>query len=127
MKIITGGTFKPSTVAINLAPDMKRLSLNILGVVVLAMACPACCGMVENSFILSSPDGRVQMVLELNGDGEPVYHLAYRGNAVLEASRLAGVLSAMQKANWGNWIGRLIVAVQGHYPIYLTVRKLAAS
>jgi hypothetical protein len=25
--------------------------------------------------------------------------------------------------NRGNWVGRLIVACQGHYPIYLTVRK----
>lgn len=37
--------------------------------------------------------------------------------------RLGRLLSTLQKLNWGNWIGRLIVAAQGHYPIYLTIRK----
>ena len=40
-------------------------------------------------------------------------------------SRLGGVLATLQKLNWGNWIRRLIVAAQGHYPIYLTVCKTA--
>lgn len=40
-------------------------------------------------------------------------------------SRLGGLLATLQKLNWGNWIGRLIVAAQGFYPIYLTVRKTA--
>ena len=40
-------------------------------------------------------------------------------------SRLGSPLAILQKLNWGNWIGRLIVAAQGFYPIYLTVRKTA--
>ncbi len=40
-------------------------------------------------------------------------------------SRIGGLVSALQKLNWGNWIGRLIVAAQGHYPIYLTLRRNA--
>ncbi|MBZ5580656.1 MAG: class I SAM-dependent methyltransferase [Acidobacteriia bacterium] len=40
-------------------------------------------------------------------------------------SRLGRVLALVQKLNRGNWMGRLIVAAQGYYPIYLTVRKTA--
>ncbi len=40
------------------------------------------------------------------------------------ASRLGPLMATLHKLNWGNWIGRLIVAAQGYYPIYLTVRKL---
>ncbi len=39
------------------------------------------------------------------------------------ASRLQGMITTIKKINHGNWIGRLIVVFQGHYPIYLTVRK----
>jgi SAM-dependent methyltransferase len=39
------------------------------------------------------------------------------------ASRLQGLVGVVAKVNVGNWMGRLIVALQGHYPIYLTVRK----
>lgn len=39
------------------------------------------------------------------------------------AGRLGRLIGFMQKVNSGNWAGRLIVALQGHYPIYLTVRK----
>jgi len=42
------------------------------------------------------------------------------------ANRAGGRIAALQKINRGNWVGRLIVALQGHYPIYLTVRKTAA-
>jgi SAM-dependent methyltransferase len=42
------------------------------------------------------------------------------------ASRLRGLIGAVRSINRGNWFGRLIVALQGHYPIYLTVRKGAA-
>ena len=40
------------------------------------------------------------------------------------SGKIGGVVSFVQKVNTGNWIGRLIVAAQGHYPIYLTLRKL---
>jgi len=40
------------------------------------------------------------------------------------ASRLHRVLSFLHKINCRNWLGRLIVAMQGHYPIYLTVHKI---
>ena len=39
------------------------------------------------------------------------------------ASRIGRLIAALQKINRGNWMGRLIVALQGHYPIYLTLRK----
>lgn len=42
-----------------------------------------------------------------------------------ETQRTAGALGrlvgSVQRLNVGNWIGRLIVAAQGHYPIYLTL------
>jgi SAM-dependent methyltransferase len=39
------------------------------------------------------------------------------------AGRIQGLIGFVRKINIGNWMGRLIVALQGHYPIYLTVRK----
>jgi ubiquinone/menaquinone biosynthesis C-methylase UbiE len=39
-----------------------------------------------------------------------------------EAMR-AAIVSAIQAVNCWNWIGRLIVAAQGFYPIFLTLRK----
>jgi len=39
------------------------------------------------------------------------------------SGRLGRLIALLQKLNLGNWIGRAIVAAQGHYPIYLTVRK----
>jgi len=41
-------------------------------------------------------------------------------------AKLGGILSMVRKLNWGNWIGRAIVAAQGFYPIYLTVQKTPA-
>jgi len=39
------------------------------------------------------------------------------------AGKLQKTISALKKINLGNWIGHLLVACQGHFPIYLTVRK----
>ncbi len=39
------------------------------------------------------------------------------------ARRLQTVIAVVQRINIGNWIGRMIVAAQGHYPIYLTLRR----
>ena len=41
------------------------------------------------------------------------------------ASRFGKTIRAFQRVNIGNWIGRLIVAAQGHYPLYLTIRRMA--
>jgi SAM-dependent methyltransferase len=38
-------------------------------------------------------------------------------------NKIQALISRVRKLNLGNWIGHLIVALQGHYPIYLTVRK----
>jgi SAM-dependent methyltransferase len=38
--------------------------------------------------------------------------------------KLGGTIRCAQTINVGNWIGRLIVALQGHYPIYMTVQKI---
>jgi SAM-dependent methyltransferase len=37
--------------------------------------------------------------------------------------RLGAVLRVIQLLNRGNWIGKLIVAAQGYYPLYVTVRR----
>jgi SAM-dependent methyltransferase len=39
------------------------------------------------------------------------------------AGNISRLVSVLQAVNMGNWIGRLIVVLQGHYPMYLTVRK----
>jgi SAM-dependent methyltransferase len=39
------------------------------------------------------------------------------------ASQLGRLIRLMQHLNFGNWIGRLIVLFQGHYPLYLTVQR----
>ncbi len=41
------------------------------------------------------------------------------------ASKLGRLIRFVQVVNVGNWIGRLIVLAQGHYPIYLTARREA--
>ena len=48
---------------------------------------------------------------------------AFRFETATVATLLGRVLAALQKVNFRNWIGRMIVALQGHYPIYMTVRK----
>lgn len=42
------------------------------------------------------------------------------------ASQLGKLIRVMQYLNFGNWIGRLIVLLQGHYPLYLTVQRKSA-
>jgi SAM-dependent methyltransferase len=39
------------------------------------------------------------------------------------ASQLGILIRLIQYLNFGNWVGRLIVLFQGHYPLYLTVRR----
>lgn len=39
------------------------------------------------------------------------------------AGRLAGLIHAVTTLNRANWMGKLIVALQGYYPIYLTIAK----
>jgi SAM-dependent methyltransferase len=39
------------------------------------------------------------------------------------ANKLARVMSAVRMLNVRNWIGRSIVGLRGHYPIYFTMRK----
>jgi SAM-dependent methyltransferase len=43
--------------------------------------------------------------------------------AAMVQNRIQKLMAMVGKLNRGNWIGHLIVALQGHYPIYLTVRK----
>jgi SAM-dependent methyltransferase len=42
------------------------------------------------------------------------------------ASQLGRMIRLMQRLNFGNWVGQLIVLFQGHYPLYLTVRRESA-
>ena len=39
------------------------------------------------------------------------------------AAKLGMAMRLLQRANVGNWMGRLIVLAQGHYPIYCTIRR----
>lgn len=39
------------------------------------------------------------------------------------STKLGKPIAVFQQINVGNWIGRLIVLAQGHYPIYLTARR----
>ncbi len=39
------------------------------------------------------------------------------------AAKLGPLINFVQRVNVGNWMGRLIVLAQGHYPIYLTLRR----
>lgn len=48
---------------------------------------------------------------------------AFSFETQMVASKLSGPIKLLKKMNRANWIGRLIVALQGHYPIYMTVRK----
>lgn len=41
------------------------------------------------------------------------------------AATLGRLIRVLQKLNVGNWAGRFIILAQGHYPIYLTVRREA--
>jgi SAM-dependent methyltransferase len=48
----------------------------------------------------------------------------YKFETKVVAGKLETIIRGIQRINFGNWIGRIIVALQGHYPIYMTVRKL---
>jgi SAM-dependent methyltransferase len=41
------------------------------------------------------------------------------------ATKLGPFVRMFQKVNVGNWVGRLIVLAQGHYPLYVTIRREA--
>ena len=66
--------------------------------------------------------------LELLSLGEDVFLQRLARPYSFEMERVKGKLGQpirlFQKVNRGNWLGKLIVAFQGHYPIYLTARKL---
>ena len=48
---------------------------------------------------------------------------AFQFEMVTVGARLGAVLSIVQTLNVKNWIGKTIVVLKGHYPIYLTLRK----
>ena len=48
---------------------------------------------------------------------------AFQFEMATVGARLGAVLSIVQTLNVKNWIGKTIVALQCHYPIYLTLRK----
>ena len=49
--------------------------------------------------------------------------LPFQFEAQSTASKLRTIIAVAQRLNVGNWIGHLIVAAQGYYPIYLTLRR----
>jgi hypothetical protein len=40
------------------------------------------------------------------------------------AGRLAPIVRIVQACNRWNWMGKLIVAARGYYPLYITVRRV---
>jgi SAM-dependent methyltransferase len=65
--------------------------------------------------------------LELVSLGEDIFlerlSQAFAFETQVVAHRAGGWIGLLQRVNRGNWAGRLMVALQGHYPIYLTLRK----
>jgi SAM-dependent methyltransferase len=59
--------------------------------------------------------------------GEDRFLKRLAGAFVFEAEVVKGTLERLiklvQMVNLGNWIGHLLVGLQAHYPIYLTLRK----
>jgi SAM-dependent methyltransferase len=51
----------------------------------------------------------------------------FQFEAAATASKLHTLIAIAQRLNIGNWIGHMIVAAQGYYPIYLTIRRKAAG
>jgi ubiquinone/menaquinone biosynthesis C-methylase UbiE len=51
---------------------------------------------------------------------------SYEFRTMISANRMSSVLRVLQAVNLGNWLGHTIVALQGHYPILLTIRREAA-
>ena len=43
------------------------------------------------------------------------------------STKLGKTVRIFQKLNRGNWAGRLIVLAQGHYPLYITIRRKDSS
>jgi SAM-dependent methyltransferase len=43
------------------------------------------------------------------------------------AGRIGPLIQTLQRMNVGNWVGRLIVMLGGHYPIHLTLRRKPSS
>lgn len=69
--------------------------------------------------------------IELISTGEELFlhRLAnqFRFELDVVKSKLRALLSVLSRANVGNWIGKTIVLLRGHYPIYLTCRKLSPA
>lgn len=63
--------------------------------------------------------------------GEDKFLRRLSGTFVFEAQVVQGsigrLIKLLQVANPGNWIGHLLVGLQAHYPIYLTLRKGASE
>jgi ubiquinone/menaquinone biosynthesis C-methylase UbiE len=48
---------------------------------------------------------------------------AFQFETATVGSRLGKLLRSLQTLNYRNWVARTIIALRGHYPIYLTMRK----
>jgi len=48
---------------------------------------------------------------------------AFRFERATVAGKIGWLVKLIQRANRRNWIGHMIVALQGHYPIYMTVLR----
>ena len=65
--------------------------------------------------------------LQLLSLGEDLFLERLAKPATFESQMVAGKVGTAVRLfhtlNAGNWLGRLVVLLQGHYPIYVTVRK----
>ena len=62
---------------------MKYLLCSIICV---AAAISPLCAVAVNT--VNSPDGKLQLLVDVNADGQPCYELAFEGNAVIKNSLL---------------------------------------
>lgn len=66
--------------------------------------------------------------VELISLGEDLFLQRLKNNFDFEtkgvSGRIGGIVSLIQRVNRANWMGKVIVAAQGYYPIYMTLRKL---
>lgn len=65
--------------------------------------------------------------VDLISQGEEFFLERMRSSVEFEARQveleIGSKVRIIQRFNYGNWIGKLIVRLKGHFPIYLTVRK----
>lgn len=67
--------------------------------------------------------------LELNTLGEHRFLQRIARPIIFQTDALRGnagrLIQILQRINWGNWIGRLLVGMQAHYPIFIVATRVS--